>query len=220
MLNAIPDHEEPTTVTPEGRGLLALGQYVGGIYKVIEPVGEGGMGFVYRVRHEALNKDYALKILKPEMIDNEKILTRFDSEAKALSAMGHPNVIGVHNYGISESGAPYLVLDFIEGVGLDTEIEKNGFIEEARALRLFEQVCAGLAFAHKNGVIHRDLKPSNIMVSKDRDGQEKVVLVDFGIAKRQDSQNKLTQTGDIFGTPLYMSPEQCLSSEIDARSDI
>jgi serine/threonine protein kinase len=147
-------------------------------------------------------------------------MARFDSEAKALGQIGNPHIIGIHNYGISEEGAPYLVMDFIKGFSLEDEIKSKGFIEEPRALKIFAQVCDGLRVAHMHGLIHRDLKPSNIMITRDSSGEEKAVIVDFGIAKRQAAQTKLTETGDVFGTPLYMSPEQCLGNAIDERADL
>ncbi|HEY9713039.1 MAG TPA: serine/threonine-protein kinase, partial [Chroococcales cyanobacterium] len=142
---------------------LSAGTYIGGMYRVVELIGEGGMGAVYKVHHESLNQYYALKIIKPEMVENSTALARFDAEAKALARIKNPHIVGVHNYGISESGAPYLVTDLLEGLSLEAEIKNNGVIQEERCVGLFKQICQGLFAAHENGVIHRDLKPSNIM---------------------------------------------------------
>jgi tRNA A-37 threonylcarbamoyl transferase component Bud32 len=111
-------------------------------------------------------------------------------------------------------------MDYLEGVELKHEIERLGFLEESRAASIFQKVAEGLAYAHEQGVVHRDIKPSNIMLVTDRNGNEKPIIVDFGIAKRQAVDKNLTQTGEVFGTPVYMSPEQCLGNEVDARTDL
>jgi serine/threonine protein kinase len=199
---------------------LANSQYVGGRYEVLELLGQGGMGAVYKVNHQALNKIFALKALNPGVMTDQKALRRFDAEAKAVGNLSSPYLIQVHDYGLTDSGTPYLVLDFVEGTNLADEIKRLGHIEEKRALDIFSKVCEGLEHAHHNKIVHRDLKPSNIMLTKDANGNEIPKIVDFGIAKRQAVENTLTQTGEIFGTPLYMSPEQCLGKPIDNRTDI
>ena len=195
-------------------------QYIGGKYKILTLLGRGGMGTVYKVKHEALDKIFALKILNKDVTTNVKTLLRFDQEAKAVGNLQHENLISVHDYGASEDGIPYLVMDYLDGVELSQEIASLGCIEETRALMIFERVAEGLSYAHSKGVIHRDLKPSNIMLVKNDKGVEKPIIVDFGIAKRQTVDKNLTQTGEIFGTPVYMSPEQCMGNPVDARSDI
>jgi len=195
-------------------------KYIGGRYRILELIGSGGVGSVYKVEHDLLNKIYAIKLVNPDAVADLKVKQRFHQEAQAVADLSHPNLIGVHDFGISEDGAPYLVMDYLDGISLDYEIERCGHIEEKRALAIFMQICAGLSYAHSKGIIHRDLTPSNVMLVKDDNGNEIPKIVDFGIAKRQAVDAKLTQTGDIFGTPLYMSPEQCLGNEVDARSDI
>ncbi len=199
---------------------LANCQYVGGRYEVLELLGQGGMGAVYKVNHQALNKIFALKALNPGVMTDEKALRRFDAEAKAVGNLSSPYLIQVHDYGLTDSGTPYLVLDYVEGTNLADEIKKLGHIEEKRVLEIFSKVCEGLDHAHHNKIVHRDLKPSNIMLTKDEKGNEIPKVVDFGIAKRQAAENSLTQTGEVFGTPLYMSPEQCMGKPIDNRTDI
>ncbi len=199
---------------------LANSQYVGGRYEVLELLGQGGMGAVYKVNHQALNKIFALKALNPGVMTDEKALRRFDAEAKAVGNLSSPYLIQVHDYGLTDTGTPYLVLDYVEGTNLADEIKRLGHIEEKRILNIFSKVCEGLEHAHHNKIVHRDLKPSNIMLTKDEKGNEIPKVVDFGIAKRQAVENSLTQTGEVFGTPLYMSPEQCMGKPIDNRTDI
>jgi serine/threonine protein kinase len=195
-------------------------QYIAGRYRILGLLGRGGMGTVYKVQHEALNKVFALKILNVDVTSDVKTIKRFDQEAKSIGALTHENLIGVHDYGLSDEGVPFLVMDYLEGVELKHEIERLGFLEESRAASIFQKVAEGLAYAHEQGVVHRDIKPSNIMLVTDRNGNEKPIIVDFGIAKRQAVDKNLTQTGEVFGTPVYMSPEQCLGNEVDARTDL
>ncbi|HEY9720197.1 MAG TPA: serine/threonine-protein kinase [Trichormus sp.] len=193
---------------------------VGGRYTILELLGMGAVGSVYKVKHELLGKIFALKMLNPNVSAEFKVIQRFHLEAKAVAELSHPNLISVHDFGVTEDGAPYLVMDYLEGTSLDKEIEQAGHLDENRVISLFLKVCEGLSYAHKKGIIHRDLKPSNIMLVKDEHGKEIPKIVDFGIAKRTAVDTKLTQTGEVFGTPLYMSPEQCLGNAVDARSDI
>jgi serine/threonine protein kinase len=199
---------------------LQNSSFVGGRYEILELIGQGGAGAVYRVKHQALNKTFALKALNSGVSTDEKALRRFDAEAKTVGNLSSPYLIQVHDYGVTDSGIPYLVLDYIEGTNLADEIARLGHLDEARVLKLFSKVCDGLQHAHANQIIHRDLKPSNIMLLRDENGNEIPKIVDFGIAKRQAMENSVTQTGEIFGTPLYMSPEQCLGKPVDNRSDI
>jgi tRNA A-37 threonylcarbamoyl transferase component Bud32/tetratricopeptide (TPR) repeat protein len=195
-------------------------KYIGGRYKVLALIGLGGVGSVYKVRHVLLDRIYAMKMLNPGALAEFKVLQRFKEEAKAVAALSHQNLVSLQDFGLSEDGAPYLVMDYLEGESLESEIERCGHIEEKRAIAMFQAICDGLSYAHSKGIVHRDLKPSNIILAKDEHGNEVPKIVDFGIAKRQDVDIKLTQTGEVFGTPLYMSPEQCLGKECDVRSDI
>jgi serine/threonine protein kinase len=212
--------EEAASISVAPIGPLADGQLVGGKYEILGLLGQGGVGSVYKVNHQALNKIFALKALNPGVTSDEKALRRFDAEAKTVGNLSSPYLIQVHDYGLTDDNAPYLVLDYIEGTNLAEEIARLGHLDERRVLDLFIKVCEGLEHAHSNQIVHRDLKPSNIMLLKDTKGNEIPKIVDFGIAKRQAIDNSMTQTGEIFGTPLYMSPEQCRGKPIDHRSDI
>ena len=196
-----------------------IGTVLDGKYKVIARIGEGGMGALYMAQHTQLGRTVAVKVLVEKLSGDEKYLRRFQQEAKLAAGLSHSNVAHVYDYGQLQSGAPYLVMDFLEGNTLAAVLQERGFLPVAEALPIIQQICKGLAHAHGRGLVHRDLKPSNIMIVS-ADGENVVKVLDFGIAKEVDSVQGLTQTGELFGSPLYMSPEQCSGHPVDARSDI
>jgi len=212
----LPQDDQPQ----QNRAAELKSKIIGGRYRILELIGTGAVGSVYKVRHELLDKTYAIKLLNATVAADFKVIQRFHQEAKAVADLSHPNLISVHDFGVTEDGAPYLVMDYLEGESLHDQLDRCGHIDEQRVLSIFQSICAGLSYAHSKGIVHRDLKPSNIMMVKDDNGREVPKIVDFGIAKRQEVDIKLTQTGEVFGTPLYMSPEQCLGKEVDQRSDI
>jgi serine/threonine protein kinase len=193
--------------------------YLADRYRVLELIGKGGMGFVYKVHHEGLGRIFAMKVLSSSSIDR-KVIKRFESEAKAIGAVHHPNLVSVHDFGTTSDGITYLVMEYLEGTSLDREVARLGHIPEADVIEIFLQVCEGLSCAHKKGIVHRDLKPNNIMLVKGDGDQTVAKIVDFGIAKRESVDTRLTQTGEVFGTPVYMSPEQCQAQLVDSRSDL
>ncbi|MCA9801044.1 MAG: serine/threonine protein kinase [Cyanobacteria bacterium HKST-UBA02] len=198
-----------------------VGKTVGGHFEVLSVLGKGGMSTVYKARHILLDRIVAIKFVLPKLVHDEKTIWRFQQEAKAATSLQHPNICGVKEFGLDERGCPFLVMDLIDGQTLKDLIGKR--LAEKRIIELARQICAGLEYAHAQGVIHRDLKPENIVVTRDKSGAEEVKILDFGIAKllRDDEEGpNLTKTGDIFGTPTYMSPEQCLGKRVDRRSDI
>jgi hypothetical protein len=201
------------------------GEMLGGKYKIISLLGQGGMGCVYRVEQIFLNKDMALKTLNSASASTVT-LQRFQLEAKAASAIRHPNLVEVHDFGLLNDGRPYLVMDFIEGISLAEYLKEHGPLNIKDVTPVFAQACFGLLAAHERGIVHRDIKPGNIMLLKNRslDSDGSVKVVDFGIAKvtgqEADEVQSLTRTGDVFGSPLYMSPEQCMGGAVDQRSDI
>lgn len=193
-------------------------------YHIMERIGEGGMSVVYKARHLAMGRLVALKVLKNEKAMNKATESLFHLEAVSVSKLDHPNIVKVYDFRTIEStGQSCLIIDYIEGRGLDEVIKEDKNLDDATLRLVVNQICDALQHAHAVGVVHRDIKPSNIMLSKTQTGQTAAKVVDFGIAKifRQDGSTLgRTNTGDIFGTPLYMSPEQCAGKSADHRSDI
>lgn len=193
-------------------------------YQLVSKIRSGGMGAIYKGRHRKTNALLAIKILHKHVKDKKNNRERFDLEAKAASKLKHPNLVVIHDYGITSSDTPYIVMELIDGETLQSLIGTYGGLPPSRFFPIFEQVCDALAHAHSRGVIHRDLKPSNIIIAKSDSGGDFAKVVDFGIAKviNQHSleSQELTRTGDIMGSPMYMSPEQCIGEETDARTDV
>jgi len=191
-------------------------------YRIDEKVGEGGMGKVYRGTHILMDHTVAIKILHPHLSSDEIAVERFRREARAAATIRHPNAVAVTDFGVNkETGLSYLVMEFLEGVELRDEIKKKGRLDFEESFIITQQICLALQAAHAKGIIHRDLKPDNIWLLKSEDNFPRVKVLDFGIAKLMaGSVSNLTQQGTIVGTPYYMSPEQCVGDELDARSDI
>jgi len=185
-------------------------------FNLLQMIGRGAMGIVYRARQTSLNRTVALKILNRRLVRSEHYVKRFQREARMAARIDHPNAI--HVYDVGRHGRYwYLVMEYVAGESLDIIIEREGCLDEDRALELIEQIASALAQAHARGIIHRDLKPSNIIV--DRNGNAR--LADLGLAKQMRAVDELlTRTGFTVGTPAYMSPEQCRGEEDDERSDI
>ncbi len=194
-------------------------------YQLISRMSVGGMGAIYKGRHRNTNAIVAIKILHAHVADQSSNRQRFEREAKAAAALKHPNLVVIHDYGLTkEKEIPYLVMEMIEGITLQDEFGRHGGLPPGRFFHIFDQVCSALSHAHSRGVIHRDIKPSNILIMQSSETPDVVKVVDFGIAKvidpRGSSAQELTQTGDLLGSPMYMSPEQCLGEELDERTDI
>lgn len=206
-----------------GNPLKTPGSLIGRQYEVIDFLGEGGASAVYKVKHKLLEKEFAVKILLPNRIPSGGIIKRFQQEGRSIGRLKHKHIVAVHEFEVDENNQPFLVMDFLEGKTLSTLINETGGIEPIRAAALFQQIAEALEHAHEKSVIHRDLKPNNVVIVSDDNGNETVKLVDFGIAKLEEdasTQDTLTKTGEIFGSPHYMSPEQCKGQELDHRADI
>lgn len=197
-----------------------LGTIIGGKYKVIEVIGSGGMSEVFKAVDVSTKRTVALKLLRPKYMTNPESVSRFQLEAKAASRLDHKNIVHVYEFGMTEQGQHYLAMEHVSGTSLSNLVKDSGRLAIARTWQILLQTCDALTQAHEKGVIHRDLKPSNIMMLDDGT----IKIVDFGIAKVLSKDDTapiaLTQTGDIFGSPPYMSPEQGLGREIDSRSDL
>lgn len=218
-------HNNPIAAHQSALVRFTPGQIIFDRFKIIELLGTGGVGSVFRIKHLGLNSEYALKCLN-RLQNNDGDWRRFEIEARAANRLDHPNLVKVHDSGLLPDGQPYFVMDLVEGETLSELISKNGTLPVSEALKIFIQVGFALAYAHQNGVIHRDIKPSNIMLIKQTHTtvSSTVKVVDFGLAKLtgadEFSQQTLTKTGEIFGSPLYMSPEQCMGIAVDHRSDL
>ena len=183
-------------------------------YRVVDMLGEGGMGVVYKAVDVNLDRTVAMKILSPELSRDPGLIERFQSEAKAQASLNHTNIATLYNF-MNVEGSWLIVMEFVDGETLEQAILRNGMLQADVAVPLFKQVLAGMGFAHRLGIVHRDIKPANIMVN--RHGVVKVM--DFGIAKAL-SGRRLTRTGVAVGTVAYMSPEQIRNQNVDMRSDI
>ncbi|HEY6561105.1 MAG TPA: serine/threonine-protein kinase, partial [Polyangiaceae bacterium] len=196
-----------------------LGTVIDKRYDVLEVLGEGGMGTVYRVRHVALGRQFALKALRRDMAADAELSARFIQEAKAAAAVVHQGVVQITDFGSLPSGQPYFVMELLQGRPLSWVLHSGGPLPAARAVRLLLMVAEALAAAHEAGVIHRDLKPDNIQVAEVTADRDIVKVLDFGLAKVAGA-SRLTRAGMVFGTPHYMSPEQAAGEQVDQRSDI
>jgi tetratricopeptide (TPR) repeat protein len=197
-----------------------VGQTVAGRYRIDALIGVGGMAAVFRAHHEGLGRDLAVKVLHPNLSANSEMSARFEREARSASRLEHPNCVQVTDFGSTEDGIMYMVMQLLEGA------ELTGMLKEPlgapRAVELVLQILRGLEHAHTNGVVHRDIKPENVFVTRDHEGDEVLKLVDFGIAKLTDAtvDTHKTSAGLVFGTPAYMSPEQAMGVEADSRADL
>lgn len=193
-------------------------------YVITSEIGRGGMSIVYKGIQQPMDRTVAIKMLQAQLVSDQISIKRFQQEAQAASHLQHPNVITIYDYGVVATGQPYLVMDYLEGESLADIIKRDNHVSSDRVVPIFVQACEALEHAHQKGVIHRDLKSSNIMLIDFEGRRDFVKVVDFGIAKLMPSSGKqsqnLTQTGEIFGSPIYMSPEQCMGQALDPRSDI
>ncbi|MBR4795259.1 MAG: serine/threonine protein kinase, partial [Lachnospiraceae bacterium] len=192
--------------------MLEAGTMLAGRYKILNKIGAGGMSDVYKAIDTLIERDVAIKVLKPEYSEDVNFLTKFHTEAKAAGVLQNPNIVNVYDVG-SENKLHYIVMEYVEGITLKTYIEKCERISVKESLAIAIQVANGIRAAHNKGIIHRDIKPQNIMVSID--GKAKVT--DFGIARATTSN---TISSDVMGSVHYTSPEQARNGFVDAKSDI
>ncbi|MDY0004195.1 MAG: serine/threonine-protein kinase, partial [Polyangia bacterium] len=202
---------------------LTSGQVVAGRFRIESVIGEGGMGMVYLARHLTLRRQVAIKVLKGDYDSDEAFVERFRREAVAASQVAHPNVVAIMDFGQLEDGALYIVMEYLEGVGLDQVLDASGAQPLSRVLSIMIQLADAMDTSAAAGVVHRDLKPENVMLCDVRGRRDVVKLVDFGIAKLLSPEHRgkrSTLSGQIFGTPEYISPEGAMDLEVDGRSDI
>ncbi|MCB0325082.1 MAG: protein kinase [Bdellovibrionales bacterium] len=201
-----------------------IGAVIGKKYRVVEVLGRGAMGTVYKAEHSYMDRIVALKMLHAHLVHDEESLRRFQHEARTASRISHPNAVTLYDFGIDES-RPYLAMKFVQGKTLRQLLAEEGPLPLPRVLHFLHQVGGALEQAHQLGIVHRDLKPDNIMITVRPDGLEWAEVLDFGIAKVRSPEGEqgmslITQTGIVIGTPQYMSPEQALVRPLDSRADI
>jgi serine/threonine-protein kinase len=194
-----------------------------GQYRLLEPLGQGGMGEVYLAEHRMLKRPCAVKLIRPERAGNPKVLARFEREVQTTARLSHWNTVEIYDYGRTDDGTFYYVMEYLPGLSLEALIERHGPLPAERVVHLLRQTCQALREAHAVGLIHRDIKPGNVFVAQRGGLYDVVKLLDFGLVKpvAEFGSVRLTQEGAISGTPLFMSPEQTRGlDDLDARSDI
>ena len=198
-----------------------IGRIIADRYRILQFLGRGGMGVVYRVEHVHIGKVMAMKLLHGELARDRDTIKRFRREAEAASKLSHPNTVQVFDFGSSQ-GLMYLVMEYVDGRDLGQVIRDAGTLDFARVARLTAQVCGSVAEAHRLGIVHRDIKPENVMIVTRPDQGETAKVLDFGLAKLRDTQagNTVTRAGAIVGTPYYMPPEQIRGEDVDPRGDV
>jgi serine/threonine protein kinase len=226
-LSPVTQIDEPRETAPNGRRQDPLiGRVLDSKYEVLERLGEGGMGAVYRARRLHIGDDVAVKLLRTDLVLKEEAIERFRREARSAAMISHPNVVSIHDFSDASgpSGVAYIVMELVKGTSLRTLLECEGRMRPERAVALMRDICAGVGVAHRQGLLHRDLKPDNVIITPaNTEGEpETAKVVDFGLAKLRDvgAGAILTQTGAVIGTLYYMSPEQCSGEEVDARADV
>src|SRR6266566_2783962 len=200
--------------THAGQPMLEPGAVLAQRYEILEILGEGGMGAVYKAMDRELSRPVALKVIRPDLAGNQAILDRFKQELLLAREVTHKNVIRIYDLGEAE-GMKFITMEYVEGKDLRTLINEKNKLAPEEAVEIMQQVCRALEAAHSVGIIHRDLKPQNVM----RDKAGRILVMDFGLARTLQGDG-MTQTGALVGTMEYMSPEQALAKELDQRSDI
>jgi len=193
---------------------MKIGQIIKERYEIVEILGEGGMAFVYKAKDKQLQRNVAIKTLKPNYVNQEKFVDRFRREAQTAANLNHPNIVQIFDWGIEDE--PYFVMEYIEGNTLTSIITGNKTVGLNDILYIGSQVANGLKEAHKHGLVHRDIKPGNIMITPDG----KVKVTDFGIVSLQNEESDITKTGAVLGTASYISPEQAQGKPVSFESDL
>ncbi len=211
----------PEASTPDA----LVGQIVGGRYRILRRIGAGGMGAVYEGDHVELGKRVAIKFLLERYDDDPEAVARFRREARIASQIGQANIVDVTDVGTDDTGRSFIVMELLSGMTLGEVLQRGGPMPPERAVAVIRQVLAGLGAAHDKGIVHRDMKPENVFVeNRGDDGQDRIKIVDFGISKliaANESKIRLTATGAVIGTPVYMAPEQAMGLvEVDQRVDL
>jgi len=200
-----------------------IGTVIADRFEILTKIGTGGMGTVYKARQRSMDRFVAVKVLLKQYVTNETVVKRFQREALAVSKLEHPHTVRIYDFGQTEDGTFYLAMEYLNGFSLSHWIRHDRQLPVRQSLTVVRQIALSLDEAHNKGIIHRDLKPDNIFVSDGDESQKFAKVLDFGVAKLREVQEDtgtLTQHGTIFGTPKYMSPEQCRCEGVDGRSDL
>ena len=220
---------QQSTVEYGPTGDPRIGLVLDSKYKLVEHLGEGGMGSVFRAERLHIGDYVAVKLLHPDLVREKHALERFRREARSAAMIRHHNVVSIHDFSDgttngNKTSEAYIVMELVQGVSLGNLLRREGRLSPPRAVALMQDICAGVGVAHRRGLLHRDLKPDNVIVSPpSHEGErETAKVVDFGLAKVRDiaAQTSLTNTGAVLGTLYYMSPEQCSGEELDPRADV
>ncbi len=218
VLKNAEDDPQASKIKPQGR---ALGTTIGGHYRLESRIGSGGSSAVYLATDLSLGRKVAVKLLLSGAYFSDEERLRFQREGRAVGSLDHPHIVRIFEFNTTENDEPFLVMEYLQGKSLADIVKERGAIPVEETLDCIAQVVQALAYAHKRGIVHRDIKSSNIVIVEDADHQKVAKVVDFGLARPDEETGKgLTLTGTIFGSPLYMSPEQCRGERVDARSDI
>jgi eukaryotic-like serine/threonine-protein kinase len=226
--------QDPSNVRPPGSGPRARpgsdpvpktryreGEVIAGKYTLGRQLGQGGMGEVWLAHNQTLDINVAIKLIRTGDEATTDRADRLLNEARAAAKLGHPAIVRVNDFGKTDQGDPYIVMELLEGEDLAVALSRRGHLSPVRATRTLLPIANALAVAHTKGIVHRDLKPENIFLAQNEDGQIQPKLVDFGVAKLEVGHTgRLTQTGELMGSPLYMSPEQARGDDVDHRADI
>src|SRR4051812_9601830 len=200
-----------------------LGDVVAEKYLIERVLGKGGMGVVYVAKHLQLGERVAIKFLQQKTLENEELVARFLREGRTAARLRSEHIARVRDVGTLPDGAPYLVMEYLDGRDFDAVLAEHGALDPQVAVKYVLQACEALAEAHSMGIIHRDLKPANLILIRKRDGSTAIKIIDFGISKLSASEGEpgMTQAAVMMGSPLYMAPEQMASArDADARSDV
>jgi len=213
----------PVGVPKQFNPAALTGQVLEGRYNIVKKLGEGGMSYVYLGEDIATKEQYAIKVLSPSLVKDGNAMARLRREAALGMRLEHPNVCHIVRLGETEDGVVYVVMPFVQGEILSDRNNRKGQLPLSEVVPFVQQIAAGLQVAHELKIIHRDLKPENIMITKNPDGTDRAVVMDFGLAKERKAGGeleKLTATGIILGTPEFMSPEQLRGKPLDPRTDV
>jgi serine/threonine protein kinase len=224
--SAVTQPAAPAAAAPAVRTDVLIGAVLADRYEIVSRIGEGGMGAVYEARHTVIGKRVAVKVLLEKFLEKPELVARLLQEARLASSIGHENIVDVTDFGTTSDGRAFVVMEFLEGESLAQLVIRDAPLPIERSLRIGRQVASALGAAHAKGIVHRDVKPENVYLVRRGDG-DFVKVVDFGVSKAVHTREegpewqRLTRTGMVLGTPLYMSPEQARGGEdVDARADV